>query len=255
MNNFELLLAKELSGGGAAPTLITKNITANGTYTASDDSADGYSSVSVDVPNSYTTQDEGKVVSNGALVAQTSTTVSQNGTVNTTANNQVVVDVPNTYTQADEGKVVSNGALISQTVYPTTITENGTYDTTTNNSVTVEISSNNNICAMLYDDSNFSTTSKVSLSVFNNNALTVLVGGYGNANTKTYYINPNEILLSNYFLEDDVITGTGYSPTSGTTQAAKVTVSCKMKVSTNTVVISKSSGGTGSNVYFACYNY
>ncbi len=36
-----------ISGGGS--TLITKNITANGTYNASDDSADGYSSVTVNV--------------------------------------------------------------------------------------------------------------------------------------------------------------------------------------------------------------
>lgn len=32
------------------PTLITKNVTENGTYNASDDSADGYSSVTVNVP-------------------------------------------------------------------------------------------------------------------------------------------------------------------------------------------------------------
>lgn len=35
--------------GGSTPTLITKNITQNGTYNAADDSADGYSSVEVDV--------------------------------------------------------------------------------------------------------------------------------------------------------------------------------------------------------------
>lgn len=37
-----------------APTLITKSITANGTYNASSDSADGYSSVSVNVPTGST---------------------------------------------------------------------------------------------------------------------------------------------------------------------------------------------------------
>jgi len=36
------------SGGGS--TLITKSISANGTYNATDDSADGYSSVTVSVP-------------------------------------------------------------------------------------------------------------------------------------------------------------------------------------------------------------
>ena len=40
------------SGGSSSPTLVTKEITANGTYTASNDSADGYSSVTVNVPSS-----------------------------------------------------------------------------------------------------------------------------------------------------------------------------------------------------------
>lgn len=37
------------SNGGSTPTLISKNISANGTYNASDDNADGYSSVNVNV--------------------------------------------------------------------------------------------------------------------------------------------------------------------------------------------------------------
>ena len=40
------------SGYGGSATLITKTITANGTYSASDDSADGYSEVTVNVPSS-----------------------------------------------------------------------------------------------------------------------------------------------------------------------------------------------------------
>ena len=40
------------SGGSSSPTLVTKEITVNGTYTASSDSADGYSSVTVNVPSS-----------------------------------------------------------------------------------------------------------------------------------------------------------------------------------------------------------
>lgn len=38
--------------GSSSPTLVTKEITSNGTYTASSDSADGYSSVTVNVPSS-----------------------------------------------------------------------------------------------------------------------------------------------------------------------------------------------------------
>lgn len=49
MNYFDVLFAKKQSGG-ETPTLITKTITENGTYTASEDNADGYSQVTVNVP-------------------------------------------------------------------------------------------------------------------------------------------------------------------------------------------------------------
>lgn len=107
----------------ASATLITKNITANGNYSASSDSADGYSSVSVavpasavdtgtksissngthdvvgyasasvSVPNTYSAGDEGKVVSDGALVSQTSETYTTNDTYDTTLINSVTVNV------------------------------------------------------------------------------------------------------------------------------------------------------------------
>lgn len=87
-------------GGGGGSTLIEKSISANGVYNASDDSADGYSKVTVDVPNTYTAEDEGKVVDNGALVAQTamSSEVTENGTVDTTLYNSVTVNVPSSAT-------------------------------------------------------------------------------------------------------------------------------------------------------------
>lgn len=83
-------------GGGGSATLIEKSISANGVYNASEDSADGYSKVTVDVPNTYTAEDEGKVVDNGTLVAQTamSSEVTENGTVDTTLYNSVTVNVP-----------------------------------------------------------------------------------------------------------------------------------------------------------------
>lgn len=95
------------------PTIESKNIDANGTYTAPT-GVDGFSPVVVNVPNSYSASDEGKVVDNGELVAQTSRTIDENGTYDTTTNNEVVVDV--------EG---GSATLISKT-----ITENGTYDAT-----------------------------------------------------------------------------------------------------------------------------
>jgi hypothetical protein len=44
-----LMLNDESYSGGRIANLIEKNITANGTYNASDDGADGYSEVNVDV--------------------------------------------------------------------------------------------------------------------------------------------------------------------------------------------------------------
>ena len=137
MNNFDVLLGMKLGGGGGSSTLVEKTITANGTYNPADDNADGYSSVTANVPNTYTIADEGKVVSSGALVAQSSRNIDANGLYDTTLNNSVSVDVPNSYTVADEGKVVSSGALVSQTA--TTCDSNGTIDTTLNNSVVVSV--------------------------------------------------------------------------------------------------------------------
>ena len=74
-------------------SLIAKLIRANGIYRAENDGAAGYSVVTVDVPNSYTQADEGKVVVSGALAAQTALTVTANGIYNTTENNSVTVNV------------------------------------------------------------------------------------------------------------------------------------------------------------------
>lgn len=66
----------------------TKNINSNGTHNVV-----GYASANVNVPNTYSQSDEGKVVSNGALVSQSSATYTENGTYDTTLKNEVVVDV------------------------------------------------------------------------------------------------------------------------------------------------------------------
>jgi hypothetical protein len=82
------------SGGGTPATLIEKDININGVYIASEDEANGYSKVVVSVPNTYVAEDEGKVVSNGALVAQGSTTIVDNGTIDTTLYNSITINVP-----------------------------------------------------------------------------------------------------------------------------------------------------------------
>ena len=77
------------------PELIEKSVTENGEYIAAADNVDGYSSVNVDVSNSYTQADNGKVVSNQELVAQTAypTEITENDTYDTTNYNSITVNV------------------------------------------------------------------------------------------------------------------------------------------------------------------
>ena len=116
-----------VEGGSGDAVLVSKNITANGNYSPSDDNADGYSSVSVAVPGP-------------SLQSKTATA---NGTITPDSGydglSSVAVAVPNTYSAADNGKVVSSGQLVAQTSRAAAITENGAFDTTYNNSVTVNV--------------------------------------------------------------------------------------------------------------------
>ena len=95
-------------GGGGDVTVESKSISSNGTYTAP--SGKAYSPVTVSVPNSYAAGDEGKVVSNGALVAQSSDAATQNGTVDTTLINSLLVNVAQNGTDYSvRTATVSNG--------------------------------------------------------------------------------------------------------------------------------------------------
>lgn len=124
------------------PTLTNKSITANGTYTASDDSADGYSSVTVNVSGSAT------------VVSVTDTTDENGGTIRTIT----AVDISDTTAVASDvaqGKYfytadgtktagsASGGG--SATLTTKNITANGTYDASDDSadgysSVTVSVS-------------------------------------------------------------------------------------------------------------------
>lgn len=66
----------------------TKSITENGT-----EDVTNYASVNVNVPNSYSASDEGKVVDGGALVSQSSATYTTNDTYDTTLIDEVTVNV------------------------------------------------------------------------------------------------------------------------------------------------------------------
>lgn len=78
----------DVNVSGGTPT-GTKTITANGTGI----DVAAYALADVAVPNSYSSGDEGKVVSNGALVSQTSDTVTTNDTYDTTLINSLTVNV------------------------------------------------------------------------------------------------------------------------------------------------------------------
>ena len=92
---------------GQTPT-GTKNIsiTANGVTT---EDVTNYASaqITANIPNTYAAADEGKVVSNGALVAQGSDTVTQNDTYDTTLISSLTVNV------SGGGNVLSSSNLLS----------------------------------------------------------------------------------------------------------------------------------------------
>ena len=98
----------KIQGGGSSVTVEPLTVTQNGTQTAP--SGKAYSPVTTNVPNSYGAADEGKVVNNGALVAQTAhAPVTANGTIDTTLYNSVPVNVdgnPN-YVETIEGTLFS----------------------------------------------------------------------------------------------------------------------------------------------------
>lgn len=79
--------------GGITPTGTKQiSISSNG-VTTHDVTSYASAEITAAVANTYSAGDEGKVVSNGALVAQTSDTVTQNGTVDTTLINSLTVNV------------------------------------------------------------------------------------------------------------------------------------------------------------------
>lgn len=93
--------------GGVTPTGTKQiSITANGTTT---EDVTNYASaqITANVPNTYSAGDEGKVVSNGALVAQGSDTVTTNDTYDTTLISSLTVNVSGGgSTQVASGEIV-----------------------------------------------------------------------------------------------------------------------------------------------------
>ncbi|MBO7259889.1 MAG: hypothetical protein J6U97_00155 [Bacteroidaceae bacterium] len=88
-------IAENLQRLQAAKTAIGNAITTKGGTVGADDGLEDFASDVATITNQYTAGDEGKVVSNGALVSQTARAdnITENGTYDTTLNNSVTVDV------------------------------------------------------------------------------------------------------------------------------------------------------------------
>ncbi len=74
-------------------TSVANAIRTKGGTSAQLEWTSGFVSAIENIQNSYAAGDEGKVVSNGALVAQSSQNIDQDGTYDTTLKNEVVVNV------------------------------------------------------------------------------------------------------------------------------------------------------------------
>lgn len=126
------------------------SITQNGTTT---EDVTNYASaeITTNVPNSYSASDEGKVVDNGALVAQTSQSITANGTYDTTTKNSVSVTVPQGITPSG-----------SQT-----FTENGTYDVTNLAEAVVNVSGGGGRTATFVTTTTYSKTQTLDNAIRN----------------------------------------------------------------------------------------
>ena len=109
--------------------MISKTITANGTYTAAADDADGFSSVVVDVPTGATNIET--VLGDNPLIEITGvsgTDVTRTMWTRTAAQDETVVFHPNTKVKTNTGandgyfKVLKNGVVVVETYANTSTT-------------------------------------------------------------------------------------------------------------------------------------
>lgn len=105
------VIGKNDGGGGSSVDIEPLSVTQNGEYS---EEGIAYSPVTVEVPNTYAAGDEGKVVSNGALVSQSSDTVTQNDTYDTTLINSLTVNV-----SGGGGSDVATGTITFTAAQPT----------------------------------------------------------------------------------------------------------------------------------------
>jgi hypothetical protein len=92
----EHTIAENLTRLQNAKTAIGNAIAAKGGTVATGDGLEEFAADIATITNQYSSSDEGKVVSGGALIAQTAypTTITENGTYNTTNYNSIAINVP-----------------------------------------------------------------------------------------------------------------------------------------------------------------
>lgn len=128
------------SGGGS--TLITKSITANGTYNASSDNADGYSSVTVNVPANplLATLSLGTISTSSTTAADTGKSITVSGinsydalifetSVDTKVNNRHACTTALIWLTASSNVSTKNGATIASNRWNCKLSSNGTATT------------------------------------------------------------------------------------------------------------------------------
>jgi len=179
MDMYSFMLGSKSGGGGSSITVESLSVTENGTTTAPTGKA--YSPVVVNVPNSYSAGDEGKVVSNGALVSQTSDTVTQNGTVDTTLINSLLVNVAS-----------GGGGLVS---------ESGTWTPSADTDADTITFANSHtklpVLCVVFDNTNTSVTPNETVLAFQFIDYTnISTDGISRADTSKIYATINQLVLS-----------------------------------------------------------
>ena len=193
-------------------TAVANAIRSRGGTSAPLEWDNGFVSAIGAIGNAYSAGDEGKVVENGALVAQTSLDINENGTYDTTKNNEVVVNV------GGAGKTLIANWDFSQshidtingleaTTYSTQTTAEGEQITTTYGYINfpIEIKANARAYEIEVGNTNFQANAVNRFININGQGLTYMgnnVWGFSNGNNQR--ATDTNITDVNYFKNSTV---------------------------------------------------
>ena len=120
-------LIGQISGSS---TLVTKTITANGTYSALDDNADGYSSVTVAVPNAFSITDVSNTSGTTAQITA-GTGASTNHTIHLEFTDSTDTDINLYYTDSLIGTMITAYSPSGDWTYSSKTVDSAALDNTT----------------------------------------------------------------------------------------------------------------------------